>query len=160
MPELQPHKDGVRLVFDADESHLFVQLAKEYASVLEQERSGPVHERLYPAAYEDDNDEAKYKDLIGDSLSTHKLEALATVTKAVRKRGTDVIISVDEFDAWLQTITDMRLVIGTRLDVDEARMSEVVSPRDPDAHALAVLHWLGWLTEGLIEARNGTLSQP
>ncbi len=156
MPEFARHEHGVELELDAQESRLLLQLTKEYADVLRREQEGPVHDRLYPAAYGDEKDEAAYKDLIGDSLTTHKLEALEKLRNALNKRGTTVTITGDDFDAWIQCVTDMRLVIGTRLEVDETRMAEHVSPRDPDAQALTVLHWLGWLTEGLIQASSIT----
>jgi len=154
MPDFSANRDGVELKLDPDESRLLKQLTTEYASLLRDERTGPVRDRLFPAAYDDAKDEAAYKDLIGESLEQHKLEALEAVTKRLSKRGRTVVtITDDDFEAWLQCITDMRLAIGTRVGVDEERMSEHVSPRDPDANALAIIHWLAWLTEGLIEAR-------
>jgi hypothetical protein len=160
MPNFFPHPDGVELNLDPDESRLLKQLTAEYGTLLRDEREGEVRDRLFPSAYEDEQDEAAYRDLIGDSLEQHKREALETVTKCLSKRGRTVVkITGEDFDAWLQCITDMRLAIGTRLGVDEERMAEHVSPRDPDANALAIIHWLAWLTEGLIETR-GTISPP
>jgi len=160
MPEFVRRADGVELKLDPDESRLLKQLTAEYATLLRNEREGEIHERLFPSAYEDEKDEAAYKELIGDSLEQHKREALAKVTDKLGKRGRTIVTIADEdFDAWLQCVTDIRLALGTRIGVDEERMGEHVSPRDPDAQALAVIHWLAWLTEGLIDAR-GTIQQP
>lgn len=160
MPEFVRKRDAVELNLDADEARLLTQLTAEYATLLRDETAGPIHDRLFPSAYQDAKDEAAYKELIGDSLAQHKREALETVTKRLNKRGRTVVTIPDEdFDAWLQCVTDIRLAIGTRIDVDEERMADYVSPRDPDAQALAIIHWLAWLTEGLIEVR-GTISQP
>jgi hypothetical protein len=53
---------------------------------------------------------------------------------------------------WLRTINDIRLTIGTRLEVDETKMAAELDERDPEAPALAVLHWLGWLQESFLES--------
>jgi hypothetical protein len=160
MPEFSAGEGSVRLILDAQESQLLKQLTDEYRAVVTTERSGPVHDRLYPAAYADEKDESSYRELTEDDLTTHKLEALEKVRSSVGRRQSDIHISDDDLDAWLSCLTDIRLAIGTRLGVDEQRMSERVSPRDPDAAALSVIHWLGWITEGLIKARTDRLSTP
>ncbi len=112
----------------------------------------PVLTRLYPDAYEKLEDEADYRSLIGDDLEKHKLDALDTVSTALGNQTTDVRLSGDDVDAWLGCLTDLRLAIGTRLDVDEERMGTEINPDDPDAAALGVLHWLGWLQEEILRA--------
>jgi hypothetical protein len=57
-----------------------------------------------------------------------------------------------ELDAWLRALNDLRLVLGTRLDVTEDTFLEPVDRRDPDAQALAVYAYLGWLQEQVVEA--------
>jgi hypothetical protein len=49
-------------------------------------------------------------------------------------------------------LTDLRLAIGTRLDVTEEKMSDDIDPDDPEAAALSVLHWLGWVQGTILEA--------
>jgi hypothetical protein len=160
MPEFSANADTVRLVLDAQESQLLKQLTDEYRTVVTTERTGPVHDRLFPAAYDDPKNESSYRELTEDDLTTHKLEALEKVRSHVGKRRSDITIADDDFDDWLRCLTDIRLAIGARLDVDEERMSEHVSPRDPNAAALSVIHWLGWITEGLIQAQTDRLSPP
>lgn len=54
-------------------------------------------------------------------------------------------------DAWLGTLNDLRLVLGTRLEVTE-ETREQPPPDDQDrAHALQVYGWLGWLQESLLD---------
>ena len=59
-------------------------------------------------------------------------------------------IPEDEVLAWLTGITDLRLAIGTRIDVTEEMMAADLDPKDPTAPALSVLHWLGWLQESIL----------
>ena len=54
-------------------------------------------------------------------------------------------------DAWLGTLNDLRLVLGTRLEVTE-ETGDQDPPDDEDrAHALQVYGWLGWLQESLLD---------
>jgi hypothetical protein len=113
-----------------------------------------VYERLFPRTYEDDKDEAAYRDLIGNDLLTHKINAVDTMTRSLGADESDVTLDDEELELWLATLTDLRLAIGTRLDVDEQRMSEDIRTDDPDAQSLAVMHWLGWIQEGLLQAAS------
>jgi hypothetical protein len=62
------------------------------------------------------------------------------------------MLDEEEVDRLLALLTDIRLAIGTRLDVTEERMAAELDRDDPDAAALSVLHWLGWLQESVIAA--------
>ena len=53
-------------------------------------------------------------------------------------------------DAWLRCLNDLRLVLGTRLDVREDTLDEELPDDDPRAHALQLYSWLGWLQESLL----------
>ena len=55
-------------------------------------------------------------------------------------------------DAWLGCLNDLRLVLGTRLDVTEESLEEELPEDDPKAHALQLYAWLGWLQESLLES--------
>lgn len=155
MPDVLPAGDAVRVLLDDAETHLLRQLTAELRALLDGgalDPGDPVYERLFPATYEDRKDEASYRDLIGDDLVKHKLAALEHVASALGDDRTDVTLAGDSLETWLACLTDLRLAIGTRLDVDEQRMVRDIEPSDPDARALAVLHWLGWVQEGVLQA--------
>jgi hypothetical protein len=159
MPDFVPTpNNGVRLLLDDTETHVIRQLTGELRALLDGgriDRGDPVYERLFPSAYTDAQDETAYRDLIGDDLVTFKLEALDMVSDALGKRTSDVTLEGETLDIWLACLTDLRLAIGTRLDVDEERMGGDVDPRDPDAQSLAVLHWLGFIQEGVVRTSSG-----
>jgi hypothetical protein len=54
-------------------------------------------------------------------------------------------------------LNDLRLVLGTRLDVTE-EMDFDLDPSDPSAAELAVYAYLSWLQEQLVEALAAGLS--
>jgi hypothetical protein len=116
-------------------------------------KNDPVLERIFPAAYEDASEEQRYQAVVGDSLREAKKEALAEVSAGLGDKGrVRVTLTEQEASTWLSVLTDMRLAIATRLDVTEEVMAADVDPSSPDAPALSVLHWLGWLQESMLEA--------
>lgn len=154
MPEFSRDRNGaVRVRFEPDESLLLSQLTTELGALVSgPEGSDPVLDRLFPAAYEDPDDEKAYRELISGDLSDEKLRAFELVRTAVEGAGRKgVFISPDDAAPWLACLTDLRLAIGTRLRVDEERMGAELNSDDPDAGSMAVLHWLGWVQESIIQ---------
>lgn len=146
---------GVRVSFVAEEASLLRQLTDEMLQLLGSDagRSDPALARLFPDAYEDPTDQQAYSDLVGDSLEQHKRDAVTSVRESLRDTGTVTVdIADDTVDTWLSVLTDLRLTIATRLDVDEERMAAPLDPAAPDAVPLSVLHWLGWVQESLLQA--------
>ena len=154
VPDFRPAPDGATLVLDEVETAILRQLTAEMRALLtgKHQRNDPVWERLFPAAYETPEDETAYRDMTGDDLTRHKLDALDMVSTGLSDGPAEITISGEQVDQWLACLTDLRLAIGMRLDVDEEQMGTEVDPRHPDAQALAVLHWLGWLQEGLLRS--------
>ena len=57
----------------------------------------------------------------------------------------------DQLFAWMGAVNDLRLVLGTRLDVSE-ETDLAVDPSHPDAGAYGLYTYLGWLLELLVDA--------
>ena len=154
MPDFRPRPGGATLVLDETETQLLRQLTAELRALLTGSRAGngPILNRLFPAVYDEPDNESAYRDLIGDDLTKEKLRALDTVSTSLADGSTEVELTGEDFSTWLACLTDLRLALGVRLDVDEERMGAEIDPRDPNAQALTVLHWLGWLQEGLLRS--------
>ena len=54
--------------------------------------------------------------------------------------------------AWLRALNDLRLVLGTRLDVTEDEFADGFDPDAPHAYELAVYAFLTWLQEAAVQA--------
>ncbi|MDQ3876906.1 MAG: DUF2017 domain-containing protein [Actinomycetota bacterium] len=137
------------------EAQLMRELVKEMDTLLEADLPGAdaVVSRLFPDAYDDPEESDRYRDLIGDQLHDAKRAALRSVRDSLDETGPASIPLPPELaEQWLRVLTDLRLAIGTRLDIDDERMAADVDPSDPDAQALMLLHWLGWTQELLVEA--------
>ncbi|MDQ3767442.1 MAG: DUF2017 domain-containing protein [Actinomycetota bacterium] len=153
MPRFKRAPDNaVRVRLGADEAELLRRLASEMRTMLDSHVSGdPVVQRLFPDAHLSPEEAADFRALTEDDLSAAKRSALDRVTRNLETEGRlDVTLGQADVDAWLSVLTDLRLAIGTRLEVTEELMSEDVDPSDERAPALATLHWLGWVQEMLL----------
>jgi Domain of unknown function (DUF2017) len=152
VPEVTGTADGVRVELADYEAQLLLGLGGEMRTLLEADVPSvdPVKARLFPRAYEDADDQRDYERLIGDDLLSAKRNALRVVMESLENGGpANIELDGERVEAWLSFLTDLRLAIGTRLEVDEDKMSAEVDPDDPDAAAMSTLHWLG-LIQGLI----------
>jgi len=105
--------------------------------------------RLFPTAYPDDPErDAGYHALVRDELLERRFAALDAL------EGTIAGGEVDEatLAAWMRALNDLRLVLGTRLDVSEDDDPADLDPDDPTAPAWAIYHYLGALQGMVVEA--------
>jgi hypothetical protein len=119
----------------------------------------PVLARLLPDGHRSDPAmAADYRDLTESALRSGKGDDLATVRATLPPHGGEVRLDVDQAGAWLRTTNDLRLALGTRLDVteDTEPPADLTDERD---HQLGVYYWLtavqGSLVDALVDARAG-----
>lgn len=157
MARFEHREGGAVISFEDDEASLLRQLIGEMRDLLEQPPpQDPAIARLFPAAYEDPAEAAAFSELVGSELDRSKKTDLEKVGRAFEAADEhEVLIARDEVEAWVRALTDMRLALGTRLDVTEEKMADELDPADPCAASMAVLHWLGWLQESLIDVLTG-----
>lgn len=153
--DVEPTDDGLRLSLSAQEADLLRRLTDELRSVLRasDDPDDPVIARLFPDAYEDPEEAREYRELTAETLEAAKLEALTTIRGALGKRGgATADLPPEDAESWIRALTDLRLTLGVHLDVDEEQMAGELDPDDPQAGSLAVLHWLGYLQQTMLEA--------
>ena len=117
--------------------------------------SDPALARLLPDAYRDDDQAAgEFRRLTESSLRRDKVSAADRLLAALPADGPgEVRLDPESTESWLSTINDVRLALGTRLEVTE-EMAEP-DPEDPDAPAYVVYLWLTELQGVLIEVADG-----
>ena len=146
--QIQRDVDGtVRLHLQPHEVALLRELLDELESLLD-DPDDPALRRVFPPAHTDREHEEQYRSLVGDQLLSGRMKALATVRDTL---GRDTL-APDEADAWLRTFNDLRLVLGTRLDVTEDLDFEKLDVKDPRGRELAIYGYLSWLQEQLVES--------
>ena len=115
----------------------------------------PVLRRLFPTAYHEDHErDREYHQLVRDELLERRLAALDTVEQTLEAD------SLDEagLTAWMTALNDVRLVLGTRLDVSEEPME--IDEDDPEAPAYLAYDYLGFLLSEVVDVLSGTLPPP
>ena len=111
--------------------------------------------RLLPDFHRDD------ATLSGGLRSLHEPELIdakdgvaAVVLRTCPPEGGRVKLTVAEAEAWLSALNDVRLALGTVLEVTE-EMPDELPPSDPRGPHLGVYHWLTYVQETLVQAVAG-----
>ncbi|HJL99768.1 MAG: DUF2017 family protein [Acidimicrobiales bacterium] len=111
----------------------------------------PSLRRLYPAAYADDiQHEVEYQRLMRDQLLERRLSHLDVVETTLNDRELDQ----ESLTSWIMSINDLRLVLGTHLDVSEDEESLLLEDDDPQQHQSAIYHYLSHLLGELVEVAS------
>jgi hypothetical protein len=146
--QIKRNRSGdVRLSFRKEEVLLVHELLDELEELLE-DPDDPGLRRLFPPAHADRENEEQYRSLVRDQLVAGRSKALATMRDSLERET----LGPDEADAWLRALNDLRLVLGTRLDVTEDMDYGDIDPGDPRGRDVAVYAYLSWLQEQLVEA--------
>jgi hypothetical protein len=87
--------------------------------------------------------------MVHDELLERRLAALDRVEATLSATA----VTEEELLGWMSAINDIRLVLGTRLDVAEDMAA--VDVDDPEAPAYAVYDYLTWLLSQIIDALAG-----
>lgn len=132
----------------------------------------PVLLRLFPDGYHgDDEAAADFRRYTERGLRETKAGNAATVLASLtiaddadpaeqRQRGKIRIeLDASQADAWLRTLTDLRLALGTRLGVveEDDEIWASLPEDDPRRHIHDVYDWLGWLQETLVRTLSANL---
>ena len=105
--------------------------------------------RLFPTAYADDPErDAGYQALVRDELLEKRFASLDLLEQTLEGGEVDEAT----LSAWMRGLNDLRLVLGTRLDVSEDDEPLDVDPDDPEAPAWAIYHYLGGLLAMIVDA--------
>lgn len=117
--------------------------------LLDEQPDDPELRRLFPPAYADDDEaEAEYRRLMADELLNGRRAALRLFADTL---DADVL-TAEDLESWLRALNDLRLFLGTRLDVSEEDLARPFDPRDPRAEERALYAYLSWLQEHVVEA--------
>lgn len=113
----------------------------------------PDFHRLDPdqPTQEDIDSAAALRSLHEPELLDAKLGVAEVVLQTLGPQGGEVRLSLEQADAWLSAINDVRLALGTALDVSED-MPDELPEDDPRAAHIGVYHWLTYLQESLVQA--------
>ncbi len=163
MSTFRRHGEQCVARFAADEVAVLRQVAGEVIGLLTDgfDRSDPVVERLFPDIYRNDPEQAaELRQYTEGELKTGKIDQAGAILAALPSSGGTVVrLDLEAAEAWLRALNDVRLALGTRLEVrddtdlleelDEAVMKDPTSAR---VRQLTMYEYLGLLQESLLEA--------
>ena len=107
--------------------------------------------RLFPAVYDDPQQESEYQRLMRDELVASRIEAIDAVTEVLHPRK---MAPLDEREmlALMQSTNAVRLVLGTMLGIADDESAEAAEGQDSAEHSL--YHFLGWLLEWTVRSMS------
>jgi hypothetical protein len=142
-------RDGrILLHLPKAERRLLRSLPSELSELLGAEPDDPSLRRLFPPAYDEAAEEDEYRRMMRDELLGGRRRSLALLAKTADADRLDE----ETAHAWLTALNDLRLVLGTRLEVRDDTLLEDISPSDPRAPEFGLYAYLSWLQEQLVEA--------
>jgi hypothetical protein len=160
----------VRLRLEPVEVHVLSTVFTELADALESDAlpaDDPVRQRLFPAAYRDDEAAAtEFRELTERTLRSERTErARSCVVEAgsggsagsgsedAAAAGVDLHLDSDAGTRWITALNDVRLVLGIRLGITEDEMGDPDDPADaPHGQQRALYFWLTTLQDSLVQA--------
>lgn len=145
---------GVELRLPANARDVIRQVASElralYAAGVAEDDPGVA--RLFPTPYLDDPlGSLAFDEKIAASLREGRLEAIALVERTAGSRH----LSVEEADAWIRTLNDARLVLGTRLEITEESTADDFSGDPAGDGTFRLYVFLSGIVDALVRVLAG-----
>lgn len=138
--------DDYELDIPADHRDLLRSLPAQLRDVMDSGHSAT--RRLFPDAYPDDPEmSAEFDRMVREDLIAgrkHSLEVMEQTIDATRVNG-------EQLSAWLGSLNDLRLFLGTNLDVTEESYEQPLDEHG-SRPAMAIYMYLGWLEEMVVRA--------
>jgi hypothetical protein len=147
---IRRNKDGSYSVkLTDDERQLLRELPGELVKILESGEDDRSMYRLFPRAYESDlGRQVEYDRLMRDDLQARHVEALRLLEQTAEAKE----LSEEQIDSWVRALNQLRLVLGTRLDLTDDTTEEDFDVDGPTAGAYALYSYLTDLQSHAVEA--------
>ena len=112
----------------------------------------PALARLFPDAYADPEEADEFRRFTQRDLRTIKLQNAGLAHESLQ-RPNPTKLSEPEQTAWLTTLNDLRLTLGTRLGITEDPIDfDQLDETDPAAAMYLVYDWLTYHQDRLVQA--------
>lgn len=134
---------------------LLLRLLAELRGLLQSDdpQVAPLVRRLFPPAYHlDDEADAEYQRYMREELMTSRLGGMDAVTDALRAGRP---LSDGEITGFMQSLNNVRLVLGTLLDVGEDHDPTDVDDDHPMVAEHQLYNYTSWLLEMTVQAISG-----
>ncbi len=139
-PVRRTRRGSYQIALSAEDREVLRALPAQLQAAIAANPRDASFKRLFPPAYaNDEKAEHEYRQLVGPELDERRASALDTLAKTADATE----LTEEELEAWLRALNDIRLWIGTVLDVqeDESENEPVDAPHSL-YHALTGLQAL------------------
>lgn len=107
----------------------------------------PALARLFPDGYfDDEHASADFRRFTEQDLRQQKIAALSDVRENLNDRENPTTVSAQQAQSWLKAINDLRLVLGTRMEITQE------NDFDSDEPEVNLYNYLTYLQGTLIDA--------
>lgn len=178
--KLLPQPAGLRIVFEYDEAAMLDQLITQLTQLLhshsgtaldpdplfaslevggsEELPEDPALARLFPDAYDEDDDSSSFRRVTEQGLLNRKLQDAMQVTSALglgdahgeTSDPVTVDVSAATLPAWVRTVTALRLAIAARIGLDTSEDRERLLEQDDTRGTVLVFDWLAAILESVL----------
>lgn len=142
--------DGFRVRLGQNERTVIRSLAGRHRELLiaESPSSDPAVARLFPSAYPDDPLRSlEFEQATGGALLDGRLQAASTVESTADAET----LTEEQLLQWLAVVNDLRLVLGTRLEVTEETTEDDFAGDEERSGAFDLYVFLTWLESEIVE---------
>jgi hypothetical protein len=106
--------------------------------------------RLFPAGYRDDDEaEDEFRSLTALSLRTERTDRARRCRAETADEPTELELTDEDGQRWIQVINDLRLALGTELNITEDDEPEI-DLDDPEAERRAIYYWLTGAQDSIV----------
>ena len=148
----QPQPDGTVVGgFTESEGDTLTSLALQLGELLKlRPDDDPALLRLLPDAYDDAEASREFRGLTETTLAEGKVRGTERIVSdlAVDAWPHSVVLDSDGAMTWMKALNDLRLVIASRLGIDE----DLEAVDDADVAWRGLYDWLGFVQETLVQA--------
>ena len=152
-PVVARDNDLFEITLTVDERSTLLSFVDQLSEILEMGPDDARLRRLFPTAYhENPEHDAEYQGYMRDELTQSRSASIAIVKEVLE--STDLITAA-QLHAFMTVLNNLRLVLGTLLDVGEDDFEDDIDENDPAFGQWQLYGYLGWLMEWTISALSG-----
>lgn len=147
---IEPIGEGrYRLSLSPEERAVLRDVSKELGDQIEAGGGDRSMFRLFPPGYSEDLlRQVEYDRLMHDELQTSHLASLQVISETSEMDELDEVTLM----SWMRALNQIRLVLGTRLDITEEVNEDELADEGPEAPAYALYSYLGYLQSHAVDA--------
>ena len=152
-PVVARDNDLFEITLTVDERSTLLSFVDQLSDILAMGPDDVRLRRLFPTAYHENPDhDAEYQGYMRDELTQSRSASIAVVREVLE--STDLITAA-QLHAFMTVLNNLRLVLGTLLDVGEDDFEDDIDENDPAFGQWQLYGYLGWLMEWTISALSG-----